>query len=40
MGEHEGGSGYIADLAWAGGDVLQHAPALAQQGEAAFTDSA
>ena len=36
MGEDECGFGDVADSAGAGGDVLQDAPALGEQGEAAF----
>src|SRR5215472_5955459 len=37
MVEDECGAGDGADLAWAGGDVLQDAPADGEQGEPAFT---
>ena len=40
MGEDEGGAGDVADLAGAGGDVLEGAPALAEQGEPAFAQAA
>ena len=36
MGEDECGAGNVADLAGAGGDVLESAPALVEQGEPAF----
>ena len=36
MSEDERGSGDIADLAGAGGDVLEGAPAAGEQGEPAF----
>jgi hypothetical protein len=35
-GEDEGGAGDAADFAGAGGDVLEGAPALVEQGEPAF----
>src|SRR6516164_7236088 len=40
MGEDEGGAGDVADLAGAGGDVLQDPPAAGEQGEATFTQAA
>jgi hypothetical protein len=40
MGEDEGGAGDVADFAGAGGDVLEGAPALAEQGEPAFAQAA
>src|SRR6266487_3811789 len=40
MGEDEGGAGDAADFAGAGGDVLEGAPALVEQGEPAFTEAA
>src|SRR6266702_2874949 len=40
MGEDEGGAGDAADFAGAGGDVLEGAPALAEQGEPAFAEAA
>ena len=40
VGEDEGGFGDVADLLRAGGDVLQHAPAGGEQGEAAFAEAA
>lgn len=40
MGEYQGGVGDVADLLRARGDVLQDSPALAEQGEAAFADTA
>jgi hypothetical protein len=36
MGEDERGTGDVADLAGAGGDVLQGAPAAGEQRESAF----
>src|SRR5947207_14345116 len=36
MGEDERGTDDVADLAGAGGDVLEGAPAAGEQGEAAF----
>jgi hypothetical protein len=36
----EGGAGYGGDFAGAGGDVLEGAPALGEQGECAFADTA
>src|SRR5215471_16980561 len=40
MGEDEGGAGDVADLAGAGGDVLEGAPAAGKQGESAFAQAA
>src|SRR5215470_15496691 len=40
MGEYEGGTGDVADLAGACGDVLEGAPALVEQGEPAFAQAA
>jgi hypothetical protein len=40
MGKDEGGAGDVADLAWAGGDVLEGAPAAGEQGEPAFSQAA
>src|SRR5450755_3283681 len=40
MGEDECGAGNVADLAGAGGDVLESAPALVEQGEPAFAETA
>ena len=40
MGEDEGGAGDVADSAGAGGDVLEGAPPLAEQGEPAFSEAA
>ena len=40
MGEDEGGAGDSADFRWAGGDVLQGAPAGGEQGEPAFAEAA
>ena len=40
MGEDECGAGNVADLAVAGGDVLESAPALGERGEAAFAEAA
>ena len=40
MGEDECGAGNVADLAGAGGDVLESAPALGEQGEPAFAEAA
>src|SRR6516165_8853032 len=40
MGEDEGGAGDVADLAGAGGDVLQDPPAAGDQREATFTQAA
>src|SRR5579859_7301890 len=40
MGEDEGGAGDVADFAGAGGDVLEGAPALVEQGEPAFAQAA
>jgi hypothetical protein len=40
MGEDECGAGNVADLAGAGGDVLESAPALVEQGEPAFAEAA
>ena len=40
LGEDEGGAGDVADLAGAGGDVLEGAPALVEQGEPAFAQAA
>jgi len=37
MGEDEGGACNVADLAGAGGDVLQGAPAAGEQRKPAFT---
>jgi hypothetical protein len=36
MGEDEGGAGDVTDFAGAGGDALEGAPALVEQGEPAF----
>ena len=40
MGEDEGGAGDVTDFAGAGGDVLEGAPALGEQGEPAFAQAA
>jgi len=40
MGEDERGPGDVADLAGAGGDVLQGAPAAGEQRESAFAQAA
>ncbi len=40
MDEYERGAGDITDLGWAGGDVLQGPPALAEQGEPALAEAA
>ena len=40
MGQDEGGAGDIADLARAGGDVLEGAPGAGEQGEPAFAQAA
>src|SRR5208282_5721526 len=40
MGEDECGAGDVADFAGAGGDVLEGAPALGEQGEPAFPEAA
>src|SRR5262245_41138784 len=40
MGEDECGAGDIADFAGAGGDVLEGAPPLVEQGEPAFAEAA
>ena len=40
MGEDEGGAGGVTDLARAGGDVLEGAPAAGEQGEPAFAQAA
>jgi hypothetical protein len=40
MGEDEGGAGDVTDPARAGGDVLEGAPALGEQGETAFSEAA
>ena len=40
MGEDEGGAGDVADLAGAGGDVLEGVPALGEQGEPVFAEAA
>ena len=40
MGEDECGAGYVAGFAGAGGDVLEGAPALGEQGEPAFAEAA
>ena len=40
MGEDEGRAGDVADLAGAGGDVLQCPPAAGEQGELAFAQAA
>src|SRR6266487_1193803 len=40
MGEDQCGAGDVSDLAWAGGDVLQDAPAVGEQGEPAFAQAA
>src|SRR5215469_14484324 len=40
MGEDRRGAGDVADLARAGGDVLEGAPALVEQGEPAFAQAA
>jgi len=40
MGEDEGGAGDGADLAGAGGDVLQGAPSAGEQGEPSFSQAA
>jgi hypothetical protein len=39
MGEDKSGAGDVADLAGAGGDVLECAPALVEQGEPAFAEA-
>jgi len=40
MGEAECGSGYLADLAGADGDMLECSPAAGEQGEPAFAETA
>jgi hypothetical protein len=40
MGEDERGAGDVAGFARAGGDVLEGAPALVEQGEPAFAQAA
>src|SRR5271170_1278878 len=40
MGEDEGGTYDVADLAGAGGDVAEGAPAAGEQGEPAFAEAA
>src|SRR6266536_942047 len=40
MSEDECGAGDVADFAGAGGDVLEGAPALVEQGEPAFAQAA
>jgi hypothetical protein len=40
VGEDECGAGDVADFAGAGGDVLEGAPALVEQGEPAFAEAA
>jgi hypothetical protein len=40
MGEDECGAGDVSDFAGAGGDVLEGAPALVEQGEPAFAEAA
>ena len=40
MDKDERGAGDVADLAGAGGDVLEGAPALGDQGESAFAEAA
>ena len=40
MGQDERGAGDIADLAGAGGDLLEDAPAAGEQGEPAFAQAA
>jgi hypothetical protein len=40
MGEDESGAGDVADSARAGGDVLEGAPSLGEQGEPAFPEAA
>ena len=40
MGEDEGCAGDVAGFAGAGGDVLEGAPALVEQGEPAFAQAA
>ena len=40
MSENEGGAGDVTDLAGAGGDVLECAPALGEQREPAFAQAA
>jgi len=40
MGQDECGAGDVADFAGAGGDVLEGAPALVEQGEPAFAEAA
>jgi hypothetical protein len=39
MGEDEGGAGDVANFAEAGGDVLEGAPALVEQGEHSFAQA-
>jgi hypothetical protein len=40
LGEYECCLGDVADFGWAGGDVLEGAPAADQEGEAAFAEAA
>jgi hypothetical protein len=40
VGEYQGGAGDVADFARAGGDALEGAPALVEQGEPAFAEAA
>lgn len=40
LSENEGCAGYLGDLARAGGDVLEGAPALGEQGECPFAEAA
>jgi hypothetical protein len=40
MSEDEGRADDVADLAWAGGDVAEGAPAAGEQGEPAFAQAA
>ncbi len=40
VGEYECSFGDIADLLWAGGDVVQDAPAFGEESEATFTEAA
>jgi hypothetical protein len=40
MGQDERGAGDVTDLAGAGGDVLEGAPAASEQGESSFAQAA
>jgi hypothetical protein len=40
VGEDEGGLNDVADLAGAGGDVVQGAPSAGEYGETTFTEAA